>query len=209
MYRLGELSDARRKSIGFLLVAAGVLGSALGVVWIHWSSLPATELVDGVATVVVVDYLNWFPRGVIWKGIGYLIVLGATTFLLIGTSMLWLLNQKMTWARATAAAMIAWAGLVFYFGMVPSEWLNYAQTDLKWGNDTFWGIPSFLVLGNTVEISYAVIKDAISMGYHIVLLGVAPILAVQIQKIKQGRPAGRAPVEPRSPYGRPLVRGES
>ena len=104
--------------------------------------------------------------------------------------------------------MIAWVALVFFFGMVPSEWLNFAQTDLEWGNDTFLVIPPILVLGNTVELSYAVIKDSISMGYHIVLLGLAPILAIQLQKIKEGRPPSAQPVEQTSPYGRPLVKGD-
>ena len=200
MYRLGELSDARRKSIGGGLLLLGVLGLILGVIWIHWSSLPQDA---------TVDYLNWWPRGIYWKGAGYLIVLGATTLTLVGASFLWVLNQKMTWARATAAAMIAWVALVFYFGMVPSEWLNFAQTDLEWGNNVALVIPPWLVLGNTVEISYAVIKDAISGGYHLVMLGAAALFALQVQKIKDGRPAGAAKPEAKSPYGRPLVKGES
>lgn len=207
MYRLGELSDARRKSIGGMLLLLGVLGLALGVIWIHWSSLPQTELIDGVEEAVVVDYLNWWPRGTWWKGMGYLVVLGATTLALIGASFLWVLNQKMTWARATIASMIAWVALVFYFGMVPSEWLNFAQTDLEWGNNVAFAIPPILVLGNTVEISYAVIKDAISGGYHIVMLGVGAVLALEIQKMKEGRPAKATAVEAKSPYGRPLVKG--
>ena len=209
MYRLGELSDARRKMIGWALVLAGSVGLIIGVVWLHWSSLPATELVDGVEVPLTVDYLNWWPRGIFWKGAAYLIIGGATTFLIIGTAFLWVLNQRMTWARATAGAMIAWVALVFFFGIVPSEWLNYAQTDLEWGNDTFIIIPPILVLGNTVEISYAVIKDSISMGYHIVMLALAPILAIQLQKIKEGRPASAQPVQQVSPYGRPLVKGDA
>jgi hypothetical protein len=208
MYRLGELSDARRRAIGGSLLIFGLLGLVLGVIWIHWSSFPQTELVDGVETPDVLDTLNWFPRGTIWKGIGYLIVLGATTMALVGATFLWVLNQKMTWARATAAALIAWLALVFFFGMVPSEWLNYAQTDLDWSSQRVaLAIPPFLVLGNTVELSWAVVKDSISMGYHIVMLGVAAVLALQIQKIKEGRPASAAPVEKTSPYGRPLVKG--
>ena len=61
MYRLGELSDRRRQAIGSGLLLLGVLGLVLGVVWIHWSIFPETELIDGVAVVVTVDYLNWFP----------------------------------------------------------------------------------------------------------------------------------------------------
>lgn len=208
MYRLGELSDARRRSIGGGLLILGILGLVLGVIWIHWSSLPETVLVDGENVPYVVDYLNWFPRGTFWKGIGYLIILGATTMMLVGSLFLWVLNQRMTWARATIAALITWLALVFFFGMVPSEWLNFAQTDLDWSSQKVaLQIPPILVLGNTVEISYAVIKDSISMGYHVVMLGVAAVLALQIQKIKEGRPASAAPVEKKSPYGRPLVKG--
>ncbi len=209
MYRLGELSDARRKSIGGGLLLLGFLGLVLGVVWIHWSSLPETELIDGVEVQVVVDYLDWWPRGIWWKGVGYLIILGATTLTLVGAAFLWVLNQRMTWARATVAAMLTWIALVFYFGMVPSEWLNFAQTDLEWGNTTALVIPPWLVLGNTVEISYAAIKDAISGGYHIVMLGAAAVFALQVQRIKDGRPASAAKPEPKSPYGRPLVKGGS
>jgi len=207
MYRLGELSDARRTSIGRRLLTLGLLGLALGVVWIHWSSLPMTELVDGVEVPVVVDQLNWWPRGIMWKGAGYLVVGGAVTLLLIGASFLWVLNQKMTWARATVASIIAWVALVFYFGMAPSEWLNFAQTDLEWGNNIAFALPTWLMLGNTVEISYAVIKDVISGGYHIAALAGAAALAVQIQKIKEGRPPEAVAEAPRSPYGRPLVKG--
>lgn len=209
MYRLAELSDSRRKAIGALLLVAGLVGLAVGVAWIHWSSIPETELVNGVEVPVVVDQLNWFPRGTWWKGIGYLIVLGATTITLVGATFLWVLNQRMTWARATTAAVIAWMALVFYFGMVPSEWLNFAQTDLEWSSQrAALTIPPFLVLGNDVEISYAAIKDSIQMGYSLGLLGFAAVLAIQIQKMKDGRPPSARPVEKKSPYGRPLVRGD-
>jgi hypothetical protein len=209
MYRLAELSDSRRKQIGWLLLLAGLAGLVIGVIWIHWASLPETELVDGVEMPVVVDQLNWFPRGIWWKAAGYIIVLGSTTFALIGPVFLWVLNQKMTWARATTAAVIAWMALVFYFGMVPSEWLNFAQTDLEWSSQRVaLTIPPFLVLGNTVDISYAMIKDSIQMGYSLGLLGFAAVLAIQIQKMKDGRPASAQPAEKKSPYGRPLVRGE-
>lgn len=199
MYRLGELSDARRRTIGWSLLILGLLGLLLGVIWIHWSSLPQER---------VVDFLDWFPRGTLWKGVGYLVVLGATTMALVGATFLWVLNQSMTWARATVAALIAWTALVFYFGMVPSEWLNYAQTDLDWSSQRVAiTIPAFLILGNTVEISWAVIKDSIQMGYSLGMLGFAAVLAIQIQKIKEGRPPSAVSVEKKSPYGRPLVKG--
>lgn len=208
MYRLAELTDRARKTIGGGLLLAGIFGLVLGVIWIHWSSIPETRLVDGVETAVVVDYLNWFPRGTVWKAIGYLIVGGATTFALIGAIFLWVLNQKMTWARAAVAAFITFVALVFFFGIVPSEWLNFAQTDLEWGNDPAITIPPILVLNNDVSLSYAAIKDMISGGYHIMMLAVGGVLALQIQKMKDGRPPSAQPGTQKSPYGRPLVKGD-
>ncbi len=208
MYRLAELSDARRRLIGGALLIAGLLGLVLGVIWIHWSSIPQTEVVDGVEVPVVVDYLNWWPRGTWWKALGYLVVLGATTVLLAGAMFSWVLNQKMTWFRSALAAFITFIALVFYFGMVPSEWLNFAQTDLDWSSQRIaLTIPSFLVLGNDVSVSFAAVKDAIQMGYSLGLLGFAGFFAIQIQRMKEGRPKGAAPAEKKSPYGRPLVKG--
>jgi hypothetical protein len=92
--------------------------------------------------------------------------------------------------------------------MVPSEWLNFAQTDLDWSSQrAALTIPPILVLGNEVAISYAVVKDSISMGYHIVMLGAAAIFALQLQRMKQGRPASADKPAPTSPYGRPLIKG--
>jgi hypothetical protein len=210
MYRLAELTDGRRKAIGGGLLLLGLAGLALGVIWIHWASIPLTEIKNDVEVPVVVDYLNWFPRGIWWKAAGYLIVGGATTFALLGAAFLWVLNQPMTWARATVAAMITWVALVFFFGMVPSEWLNFAQTDLEWSSQRVaLVIPPILVLGNEVELSYAAVKYAISGGYHIVMLGAAAVLALQIQKMKAGRPARAQQKNLVSPYGRPLVKGDS
>lgn len=201
MYRLTQLSDSRRKAIGGILLLLGIAGVAVSVVWIHLANLDPRA---------VINYFNWFPRGIIWKGIGYLIALGATTIGLVGATFLWVLNQPMTWARATVAAFIAWIALVFYFGIVPSEWLNYAQSDLEWSAQEFaFTIPPILVLGNELRISFAVLTDSISGGYHVVMLTAAAILALQIQKMKEGPPPSAERPELKSPYGRPLVKGGS
>jgi hypothetical protein len=200
MYRLAELSDSRRKAIGWGLLALGFGALVIGVIWIHYTSLP--EEVDA-------GFFDWIPSNTLLKGIGYLVVFAASQMLVIGALFVWVLNQRMTWARALFAAVIAWVELVLIFGMVPSEWLNYAQTDLDWSSQrTAVVIPPVLVLGNDVEISYAAIKDSISMGYHIVMLVAAAVFVLQLQKMKQGRPASAEKAAPTSPYGRPLIRGE-
>ena len=207
MYRLGELSDARRKSIGWGLLLFGTLLLVVGVIWLHYTSIPPEQ--DG-------GVFDWIPRSVagdssvLWKGFAYLTIGLASQLLVVGALFVWVLNQRMTWARASFAAFIAFIELVLIFGMIPSEWLNYAQTDLDWSSQRVaLVIPPVLVLGNEVEISYAVLKDSISMGYHIVMLGLGAVFAIHVQKIKDGRPPSAAKPEPTSPYGRPLVSGDS
>ena len=57
---------------------------AVSVLWVHYSALPQTELVNGVSTAVVVDYFNWIPRGWFWKSLGYLGALGASQMMILG-----------------------------------------------------------------------------------------------------------------------------
>jgi hypothetical protein len=200
MYRLAELSDSRRRTIGWGLLALGFATLVVGVIWIHYTSLPPEENTG---------FFSWIPNNHLLKGIGYLVVFGASQMLVIGALFVWVLNQRMTWARALFAGMVALVELVIIFGMVPSEWLNFAQTDLDWSSQRVAiTIPPVLVLGNDVQLSYAAIKDSISMGYHIVMLVAAAVFVIQLQKMKQGRPASAERATPTSPYGRPLVRGE-
>jgi hypothetical protein len=208
MYRLAELSDRRRKSIGLSMLGVGTLLLAVAVWWIHFSSFPQTEIVDGVEVDVVLSSFDWVPRGWFWKALGYVAAFAASQLMLAGAALVWVLNQRMTWARAMFAAFLAWFELLLLFGIVPSEWLNLAQTDLDWSSQRVaLTIPSFLVLGNEVQISWAVVKDLISTGWHLVMIPAVAIFALQVQRMYDGRPASAEKAEPKSPYGRTLVKG--
>ena len=133
--------------------------------------------------------------------------------MLIGAGLLFVLGRKMTWAVAAVAAFLTWIEMVIIFGMVPSEWLNFSQTDLDWSSQRFVPgldpVPSFLVLGNDISISWAVIKDAISGTYNLLVLVGAGLFAYMIQDVYSGRPdAASAQEETASPYGRTLVKGD-
>jgi hypothetical protein len=208
MYRLAELSDSRRKSIGWAMLGVGTLLLAVAVWWIHFSSFPQTEVVDGVEVDVVLSSFNWVPRGWYWKALGYVAAFAASQLMLAGAALIWVLNQKLTWSRAVFAAFLAWIELLLLFGIVPSEWLNLAQTDLDWSSQRVAvSIPPFLMLGNEVDISWAVVKDLISTGWHLVMIPAVAIFALQVQRMYDGRPASAEKPETKSPYGRTLVRG--
>ena len=119
----------------------------------------------------------------------------------------------MSWAVASFAAFLVWIEMVIIFGIVPSEWLNFSQTDLDWSSQRLVPgldpLPPFLVLGNDVSVSWAVIKDSISMGYNLAMLVLGGLFAYKIQDIYSGRPDTAAtPDEVTSPYGRTLVKGD-
>ncbi len=204
MYRLGELSDERRRRLGWALLVGGTALMVLGVFMVHNFGLGAedfdTSVIGGLLERLPLASLKWF------KAVGYLIVFAASQLMLAGAALLWVLNQPMTWARATFAALLTWLEMVVIFGIVPSEWLNFSQTDLEWSfQDVLFQVPSALVLGNEIEVTTGALKDAISGGYNVAMLAAAGVLAYQIQRIKEGRPASAAPEQPVSPYGRPLV----
>ncbi|MEX0797184.1 MAG: hypothetical protein WD274_10855 [Acidimicrobiia bacterium] len=205
---MAELSDSRRKSIGWSMLGVGTLLLAVAVWWIHFSSFPQTEIVDGVEVDVVLTSFDWVPRGWYWKALGYVAAFVASQLILAGAALIWVLNQKLTWSRAMFAAFLSWIELVLLFGIVPSEWLNLAQTDLDWSSQRVAvTIPPFLVLGNEIDISWAVVKDLISTGWHLVMIPAVAIFALQVQRMYDGRPASAEKAEPKSPYGRTLVKG--
>lgn len=213
MYRLGELTPSQRTTSGSAMLALGFVAMVVAVVVVHWAQFPVEELVDGEFVPFEVDYLNWMPRGMWWKALGYLIAFGASQLMLVGAALLFVLGRKMSWAVAAIAATLAWMELVIIFGIVPSEFLNFSQTDLDWSSQRFVPgldpVPSFLVLGNDISISWAVIKDSISMGYNLAMLVLGGLFAYKIQDVYSGRPESAAtPDEITSPYGRTLVKGD-
>lgn len=208
MNRLSRLDQKQRTRLGAAALLLGIGMLAVGVIVAHYALFPETELVDGVEVPVQVDYLGWIPRGWQWVTLGQIIGFVGSQLMVVGALFLWLVGRKLTWARATFAAFIAWVELVLYFGVVPSEWLNLTQGPLEFTSQRIaFTIPKWLVLGNHVDVSLAAIKDAVSGVYNTVMLGVAIVFAYKLQDWGKARPE-RAAKERRSAYGRPLVKGD-
>jgi hypothetical protein len=209
MYRLGEMSDRQRIRNGVLLLILGSILMPIAIIVVHNAGLPSEEVDPDKLFNALIPQNHWL------KGVGYLLAFGASQLMLAGAALLWLLNQRMTWARAAFASFLTWMEMVVIFGIVPSEWLNFSQTDLNWSFQrpvpvSFLDpVPPWLLLGNEVTITWGAVKDAISGTYNLVMLVAAGVFAYQVQQIGKPRPAAPAPEEPVSPYGRPLVRGGS
>ncbi len=208
MHRLGEMTDRERYRVGAGAIVVGLLLMVIGITVVHIYGRPAEDVptvwpFEQMFTGIDLGFHKFM------KGFGYLITFAASQLLIGGAAIVWLLKQKMTWARATFAAFLTWMEMVVIFGIVPSEWLNFSQTDLDWsfqrpvpGLDP---LPAWLVLNNDVTITWGAVKDAISGGYNVTMLVLGGWFAYKVQDITKPRPAA-ATEERVSPYGRPLVK---
>lgn len=204
MNRLANMTESQRRVAGATLFFAGFVAIAIGVVVAHYANFPETVFIDGVDVPVDVDYLGWIPRHFAVVTLGQIVAIGGSQLIVVACLLLWVIGKPMTWARASFVSLIAWFELVVFFGIIPSEWLNLAQGPLGWTPQKAVALPRWLVLNNEVSISLAVVKDAISGGYHMVMLGAAIVFAYKIQDFGKGGPTTEVPKV--SPYGRPLTR---
>ena len=204
LYRLATMPDERRLSLSWALMGVGVVLLLVGVFFAHagFASEPTRD--NGF-------YLDWVPRAGWVFTAGQLVALVGSQLLIAGAAFAWIANQPMTWARAAGATWLAFMELVIVWAIVPSEWLNLTQGPLGWtSQEILFVVPPLLVLNNEIAISYAVVKDAIVGGYHIVSLVAVLLFAVKVQQWgKVAPPAASESEAPPSPYGRPLQRGSA
>jgi hypothetical protein len=123
-------------------------------------------------------------------------------------------GQPMTWGEAFVAAAFMFVFMVMLYGVVPNQWLAWADNELGWRSDNIgipnpFGKPWFrdgLDFGGRgrIEITAETIRDVIaSVIYGIGLVGqVLGWLWWQ----RRGKRAARPAELPTSAYGRPLVR---
>ena len=100
--------------------------------------------------------------------------------------------------------------LFWAYGVVPHQWLTWADSELNWRPDRFIVGPSMPWTGDQgiVEwalpftMTYLVIRDLIAVGIY----GVALAGNIVMWNQWQNRGVEKEKAEPTSEYGRPLVR---
>ena len=114
-----------------------------------------------------------------------------------------------TWGEATFAAMIVFFLMFWVYGVVPHQWLAWADNELNWRSDKLFVGPGEILKPQTqggwnpITLNYLLIRDIIAVGIY----GVGLTGNVVLWGMWQSR--GQAAVEPepeRSDFGRPLVR---
>ena len=123
------------------------------------------------------------------------------------------LGTPLTWGEAFVAGTFAFGLMVVAYGVVPHQWLDYADNELLWRPDrilaaisvngiTFGDAASKVTARGRILISYQTIRDFIAAGLYIVFLGAHMVL----WSIWQKRGRAKGALEPTSRFGRPVVR---
>lgn len=203
------MTEAQRRRIGVIGLAAGMAIFVVGVLAAHFTGLPDTNAV-GQELYPHIPRCFWFetahPCWVLPTTAQLTALLGsqiAVAALVFG----WIWRRPMTWARATVGAFLFTLELIVFMGIVPNQWLAIAQGTLAWTEQkVVITVPSWLVLNNEVSLTYGALKDVITAGYNTTVLVAVAIGAYQLQeRAKRGEQPKPTIV---SSYGRPVVKGD-
>ena len=108
----------------------------------------------------------------------------------------------LTWGEAMAAAAYVFFVMFLAYGIVPHQWLAWADNELNWRADKILFGPGDVVAKLPFTITYQVLRDLIAATLYIVFLGAQVYLWSTWQARGKTKPA-ELPV---SSYGRPLVK---
>ena len=125
------------------------------------------------------------------------------------------IGTPLTWGEAMVAGTWVFAIMLLAYGIVPHQWLNYADNELLWRPDKLLvGISSAgVVMGNDAKnlggtgrilINYQAIRDIVATVLYVVFLGGQMYLWSVWQKRGRKKPGDME--EARSRFGRPVLR---
>ncbi len=123
-------------------------------------------------------------------------------------------GQPMTWGEAFAAATFVFVLMVMVYGVVPDQWLEWADNELGWRSDNIgipnpFGEPWFrdgIAFGGRgrITVTAETIRDVIASAIYVV--GLLGQVGGWLWWQRRGRRPARPAELPTSAYGRPLVR---
>jgi hypothetical protein len=108
----------------------------------------------------------------------------------------------LTWGEALVAAVFVFGAMFIAYGILPHQWLNYADNELKWRADAILLGPGDIVDKLPFTVTYEVIRDFIAVGIYVVGLGGQIALWAYWQNRGKTKPKAL----PTSSYGRPLLK---
>jgi hypothetical protein len=127
------------------------------------------------------------------------------------------LGTPVTWGEAFVASTFVFAMMMLAYGVIPHQWLEYADKDLLWRKDKFalgfsppfgfkFGHLSQKVSGEgRILVSFEAVRDMIAAGFYIVFLGGQ----IALWSVWQKRGRKQPELELSSAFGRPVVKAKA
>ncbi len=121
-------------------------------------------------------------------------------------------GASLSWGEAMAAATFAFFLMFWVYGVVPHQWLSWADNELKWRSDAYLLGPSSTnsvpILSETpFNVSKQVVRDLVAVVIYGVFLGGHVALWSLWQNRGQRAEARQKAIEEQTTaYGRPLAR---
>lgn len=118
-------------------------------------------------------------------------------------------GQPHTWGEAMVGAIVVFFLMFWSFGVVPHQWLTWAENELNWRTDKFLIGPGGILKPqpqggwNPITLNYQVLEHIVVVGIYVVMLG-GNIVMWRIWQTRGRAKETAAPV--RSAFGRPLVK---
>jgi hypothetical protein len=147
------------------------------------------------------------------------LVVWATALALVGHGLLMVASSRgrgpeeaATWAESFAGAVGVFGLFIVGYAIVPSEWLNYANAYLQWGDTTkfVWRSSEqmlFLPFHWPFNLDFPALRDIVTTVIYVALLGANLKLWVMWQRrheVRQAPAAVEGAPARRSRFGRPL-----
>jgi hypothetical protein len=108
-------------------------------------------------------------------------------------------GAPMSWGEAMAAAMIAMFLFLWWYGVIPHQWLSWVEGDLSWRADKILLEPNAF---QPITVTYKALGDIIAT----VIYGVGLAIHIGLWVVWNDRGKKKPAEIPASRYGRPLVR---
>jgi uncharacterized iron-regulated membrane protein len=114
-------------------------------------------------------------------------------------------GQLLTWGEAFVAATFLFGMFILIYGIVPNQWLKWADNELQWRKDSYFIAPGTkLHKATRIVVPKEAVRDIIAMGiYGVALFGHFWLWAWWQRR---GKAKAGAPEVERSSFGRPLLR---
>ena len=112
-------------------------------------------------------------------------------------------GTPLTWGEAMVASMFLFFLMFLAYGIVPHQWLTWADNELGWRSDKIlFGPGDAFDTALPFTLTYLVVRDLIATGIYIVFFGAQIYLWMWWQNRGREKPKE---IET-SAYGRPLVK---